>query len=105
MIATIALADKLTGTLQGDGSVLGGKTLTLDVERSSDGGTNWLHTAGFGWTSYGAGGYHVIDKNGVAVDNPDPDLSFNPTAYIGNLFRLKMTAPQTITFGGTIEVT
>jgi hypothetical protein len=91
----VSLADKLSV----------GKSLTLDVQHSSDGGTTWSSLIGVGWSSWGPGGFHMVDKNGVAIDNPDPSCSLGPQQYIGDTFRIVVTLPQALTFGATVAVT
>ena len=83
-----------------------GNSLSLDVQHSPDGGVNWLPLVGIpNWTSYGPAGYHIIDKNGNPIDNPDPGCGLNPQAYLNDQFRMVMTLPQPLTFGATVEIT
>lgn len=95
LIANIALADKLAN----------GLTLDLDVQHSTDGATNWQSVVGFGWTSYGPAGYHVIGKDGTPIDNPDPSLSFSPKTFLGDHYRLVAIIPNAVTAGLTVSVT
>lgn len=92
LIANIALADKLSV----------GRQMSLDCQRSSDGGANWTSVAGFGWTSYGPAGYPA-GKDGIT--NPDPSLIFNPSIFIGQQFRLVAQIPQPLTVGLTADIT
>lgn len=95
LTANIALADKLAT----------GLTLDLDVQHSVDGTTNWQSVVGFGWTSYGPAGYHVIGKDGTPIDNPDPSLSFSPKTFLGDSYRLVASIPNTVTAGLTVSIT
>lgn len=90
--ANIALADKLSV----------GLTMSLNVERSEDSGATWLDLAGFGWTSYGPAGYPA-GKDGIV--NPDPSISFSPTPFLGQLFRVTTVIPQPLTVGATVALT
>ena len=85
-ILTLRLVDKLAV----------GLTASLHIERSLDGVTDWLPVAGFGWTSYGPGGYK---------DNPDPSLSFNPQGFPDQFFRVVLDLPQSLIVGATVAIT
>jgi len=82
----LLLADKLAT----------GLTASLHVEHSVDGSTNWLPVCGFGWTSYGPAGFRT---------NPDPFLTFKPTAFPSEFFRAILDVPQSLSVGATITVT
>lgn len=73
-----------------------GLTASLHVEHSVDGSTNWLPVCGFGWTSYGAAGFR---------NNPDPFLTFKPSAFPNEFFRAILDVPQALNVGATIQVT
>lgn len=92
LICNIALADKLAVGLQ----------MSMDCQRSTDGGANWTSVAGITWTSYGPAGYPA-GKDGVV--NPDPSLSFNPSIFIGQQFRLVAVIPQPLSVGLTADIT
>lgn len=95
LTVNITLTDKLAN----------GLTLDLDVQHSTDGTTNWQSIVGFGWTSYGPAGYHVIGKDGSPIDNPDPSLSFSPKTFLGDHYRLVVTIPSAVNAGLTVSIT
>lgn len=95
LTANILLSDKLQT----------GLTCDIDIQHSSDGELTWNSAVGFGWTSYGAAGYHTIDRNGNAIDNPDPSLSFSPSAYIGQKFRIIISIPVSLNVGASVDIT
>lgn len=86
--ANLQLADKLAV----------GKTLEVHIYISPDGGTTFPTEVGFGWTSYGPGGF--TDRNGT---NPDPSVSFNPSVYAGQQAKIVMILPQALTVGATVD--
>lgn len=101
IFANISLAEKLSTGLKMD----------LEVQRSTDSGVTWSDgigaheppVCGFGWTSYGPGGYPGGPKGGP--DNPDPSVGFDPQAYKGQLFRAVAKLTQPLTVGMTIDIT
>lgn len=96
LFANIGLADKLAV----------GELCDLELQRSVDGGVSFQDFSGFGWTSYGPDGYHVIDKFGNPIDNPDPSLGYQPEAGASaNQFRLVLSIPQPLTLGATVQIT
>ncbi len=95
LYANIGLSDKLST----------GLTCAMDVQHSTDGGASYGPLIGAEWTSYGPEGYHRVDKFGNPIDNPDPSTGFNPTAYVGDLFRVAISFPQPLTIGDTVAIT